>query len=534
MNRILLTVFYFILLSILANFKAIAQSKPSHRLDIEKAQETWGKGNKNDAIKQYLDLLYYPEDLSRLERHEVYGELSEKLYDIHEYDAALEYSKKWHAIHPIAKEIPNIGNNVLAKFFSATGQHDSALYYMKKRIPGLLNYTTYAEKRNLLMSYNNIGYTSFLNDQFDSAQVYYKKVINYDDVFESYPGLYGLTVGNLGNLYQVNGNYEKALELTKIDLELNKNIIKYSYHNALIGVATCYYHLDSLHKSEQTLNDFFSDTGKEISPLLKAHQLMADIQKELGNYKNATTHLENYIRLKDSVTSSQKFHKEIAHQYSKVRFQFIEKDLELSKKETALTLARKSAQAFRYKIYLTFAIIIVVIIIFLFFVFKKAQKRKHALQRVQNKLLESELKNKQKDLSNFSTNLIYKRKFIDETQKKLKEIRKEPQTEMSQKILELIREFNNYASIDENIKSLQLDIDKVNSSFFEKLGNSFPALTQNEKELCGLLVLNFSSKDIAHLRNITPNAVKKARQTIRKKLPITATENLSNFLSNIN
>jgi len=105
---------------------------------------------------------------------------------------------------------------------------------------------------------------------------------------------------------------------------------------------------------------------------------------------------------------------------------------------------------------------------------------------------------------------------------------------MSQNILELIREFNNYISIDENIKSLQLDIDKVNSSFFEKLGNSFPELTQNEKEFCGLLVLNFSSKEIAHLRNITPNAVKKARQTIIKKLPITATDDLSKFLSNIN
>jgi DNA-binding CsgD family transcriptional regulator len=73
----------------------------------------------------------------------------------------------------------------------------------------------------------------------------------------------------------------------------------------------------------------------------------------------------------------------------------------------------------------------------------------------------------------------------------------------------------------------------VNLTFFKTLGEKFPLLTENEKEVCGLIVLKLSSKDIASIRNITPNAVKKARQKIRQKLPITADQNLTLFLDNV-
>ena len=66
--------------------------------------------------------------------------------------------------------------------------------------------------------------------------------------------------------------------------------------------------------------------------------------------------------------------------------------------------------------------------------------------------------------------------------------------------------------------------------FFETLGNTYPLLTKHEKEICGLLVLNFSSKDIAQLRHVNPNAIKKARQSIRKKLPIEPHQDLLEFL----
>ena len=104
---------------------------------------------------------------------------------------------------------------------------------------------------------------------------------------------------------------------------------------------------------------------------------------------------------------------------------------------------------------------------------------------------------------------------------------------LSENITQLIREFNSYKSADKNTEVLQADIDKVNLSFFNKLGDKFPLLTENEKELCGLFLLKLSSKDIANIRHVTPNAIKKVRQRIRKKLPIQEDEKITSFLSSV-
>ena len=145
-------------------------------------------------------------------------------------------------------------------------------------------------------------------------------------------------------------------------------------------------------------------------------------------------------------------------------------------------------------------------------------------------MLQSELENKRKDLTQFGLQLSIKQEFINEMNEHLNEIFKQPAAAAHKNIQSLIHEVNHRAVSDENLAALRTDIEKVNNSFFEKLGNEFPELTRTEKEICGLLILNFSTKEIANLRNVTTNAVKKKRQIIRKKLPISSKENLTDFL----
>lgn len=152
---------------------------------------------------------------------------------------------------------------------------------------------------------------------------------------------------------------------------------------------------------------------------------------------------------------------------------------------------------------------------------------------MKNDLLEANLKNRENDLNNFKSNLTYKRKFIDNVQAQLITIQKEPPKKLDAKLSELIREFNNYKSMDKNIEVLQQDLDKVNAAFFKKLSAKHPTLTKSEKELCGLLLLNIPSKDIANIRSISLESVKKARHRLRKKSPIQETESLSDFLESI-
>lgn len=75
-----------------------------------------------------------------------------------------------------------------------------------------------------------------------------------------------------------------------------------------------------------------------------------------------------------------------------------------------------------------------------------------------------------------------------------------------------------------------MNVEKVNQDFFNKLDQNFPELTINEKQLCGLIRLNLSTKDIASIKNISPKSVEMGRYRLRKKLNLAPKEELSAFL----
>lgn len=148
-------------------------------------------------------------------------------------------------------------------------------------------------------------------------------------------------------------------------------------------------------------------------------------------------------------------------------------------------------------------------------------------------LVVEQMKSKEQDLNQIAFHLSEKRKFILEISTRLQTLQQEPSETVKSEISSLIREFNSHRQLDRNAEALQSDIDKVNVSFYNRLQAQFPMLTENEKELCGLLVLKLSTKDIASLRNVTTNAIKKARQRVRRKLSLLEEQDLTVFLEHI-
>jgi len=66
--------------------------------------------------------------------------------------------------------------------------------------------------------------------------------------------------------------------------------------------------------------------------------------------------------------------------------------------------------------------------------------------------------------------------------------------------------------------------------FFSKLKNRYPALTPNDLRLCSYLRMNFTTKEIANLSNISTRAVEIARYRLRSKLGLNHDVNLTEFL----
>lgn len=65
--------------------------------------------------------------------------------------------------------------------------------------------------------------------------------------------------------------------------------------------------------------------------------------------------------------------------------------------------------------------------------------------------------------------------------------------------------------------------------FYHSLKQLFPDLTPNEMKLCALLRLNFNTKELASILNITTKSANKARFRLRKKLNL-SDENFNEYL----
>jgi CheY-like chemotaxis protein/DNA-binding CsgD family transcriptional regulator len=85
--------------------------------------------------------------------------------------------------------------------------------------------------------------------------------------------------------------------------------------------------------------------------------------------------------------------------------------------------------------------------------------------------------------------------------------------------------------IQDNWQRFQLSFEAVHSGFIQILAEAHPELSPAEVKLCIFLKLGMNTKDISNLLYMTPESVKVARSRLRKKLGLTLTHNLHNYLT---
>ncbi|MDD4603972.1 MAG: tetratricopeptide repeat protein [Bacteroidales bacterium] len=107
----------------------------------------------------------------------------------------------------------------------------------------------------------------------------------------------------------------------------------------------------------------------------------------------------------------------------------------------------------------------------------------------------------------------------------LKISRKKDQEDFAQTLSEITRD----ASKDP-MSEFEILFRQLHASFYEKLLQHCSDLSRTELQVCALIRLNLSSKDIARLVNISVSTVESTRHHIRKKLELETGDNLTSFL----
>jgi len=105
--------------------------------------------------------------------------------------------------------------------------------------------------------------------------------------------------------------------------------------------------------------------------------------------------------------------------------------------------------------------------------------------------------------------------------------------EYNNELNNLSKDIESNMNIEKDWDTFKIHFQEVNPNFFEKLNNNFPKLTQNDLKICAYIKIGLSNKEIAQLLNILPDSVKSTKKRLKKKLSLTAENNLSEFITYI-
>ncbi|TDS17434.1 triple tyrosine motif-containing protein [Sphingobacterium paludis] len=159
------------------------------------------------------------------------------------------------------------------------------------------------------------------------------------------------------------------------------------------------------------------------------------------------------------------------------------------------------------------------------------EKNEKEIVKLQNEKLEHEVLTKTKELASTSMQLMENTGALSKLRVELAKLEVgEDESRDLKKITSLLNDVEKNSSHWDQFAS---HFDELNDGFMHRLKEKNPALSRNDLKVCAYLRLNFSTKQIAQLQNISVRGVEIHRYRIRKKLGIDSQMSTSDYLSGI-
>lgn len=162
---------------------------------------------------------------------------------------------------------------------------------------------------------------------------------------------------------------------------------------------------------------------------------------------------------------------------------------------------------------------------------RQAEINSAEIMQLRNEQLEKSIISKSEELANSTMAVIKKNELLLTIKKGLTKIKTDPETRSS------ATHFNQvFHLVDSNISTEQdwqvfeNNFNQVHEEFIKKLLMNHPNLTPSDVKLAAYLRMNLSTKEVAHLLNITNRSVELKRYRLRKKMNINTEVNLGEFM----
>ena len=314
---------------------------------------------------------------------------------------------------------------------------------------------------------------------------------------------------------------------------------KKRFPTLLQNMVDCYLHLNNYEAANKYLNESlkFANQNKDIQAIFFGYKYRAELAILKNDYKSAYENKEKYYTIKDSINSL-----ELKSQQKELLIKY---DSELKDGEIEILRLEKENEKQSKYIYL-FSMVGFVLIAGMFLSLMILRHRKNKqLYNEQVKLsnankliadneinhLRQKLEFNQKELNDYTQNLVQRNNLIDELENKLKEfslLEEKLVLERDKKIEELWRL---KILTDEDWEKFRSYIENVHPGLTSKIKHTYEDITVAELRLFLMQKLKMGTKEIASLLGISATSVTKTKYRLKKKLELKEEDSLDEFIS---
>lgn len=160
---------------------------------------------------------------------------------------------------------------------------------------------------------------------------------------------------------------------------------------------------------------------------------------------------------------------------------------------------------------------------------KKVEMFEATILEKEKQQLELDLESKNKDLNSKIAQLIEKTGLVQTVTEQLEKLVETNPTNVDDELQEILG-YLKQDNTEDFWSQFELTFGQINKSFYDKIYESYPKLSNNEKKISAFLRMNLSTKEISNITHQSVRSIEMARTRLRKKLNLKRSDNLSSFL----
>jgi DNA-directed RNA polymerase specialized sigma24 family protein len=383
---------------------------------------------------------------------------------------------------------------------------------------------TFTEKNYVyVFNANLIGMCYLKMRQYDSARFYFQHVFDNANAMTSESAWKGIALGNIGNTYFFQHNFERAIYYLSQAIPLT---IEGKVFDNTVGFAS---NLSDIYQRQNNL--------KEAKKFLDISLNSAHITGDNENYFVAHNTAASYYRFTNNPAlsllhsdSAALFNSKLAAQKdlnTKYKIEMAVENEKVKEREKAFA-NQKERQLFLRNAIIAFAVLLMIISLLLYNRSQLKNKSRQQQLMVEKKLAQNELKSAAEQLNAFTQSMREKNELIEKASQEIERVNAElnlaknkqaefvslPETDRNS--LRLLQ--NSVILTDEDWKNFTSLFEKVHQNFFIRLKEKLPGLSPAEIRFIALTRLKLSTKEMANMLGVSTEAIRQIRSRLKKKL----------------